>query len=162
MNVRFIDTSILLNILDIPNMNSHRSVVLQDFQQLIQDDNQVLILPLATIIETGNHIAHIANGQVRRQKAALMAEYLMNTAAGEAPWQYYGEELEIDDLLQLAKDFPDSAMQGTGIGDLSIIRAYEKYKQNVPAIGNIMIWSVDAHLAGFREELQLPARRKNR
>lgn len=51
-------------------------------------------------------------------------------------------------LLKLSFEFPDSAMRGTGLGDLSIIRAYEKYKECVPRIGTIMIWSIDSHLAG--------------
>ncbi|WP_425058634.1 hypothetical protein SCACP_32910 [Sporomusa carbonis] len=162
MNVRFIDTSILVNILDIPNMNDKHSQVIEEFQAVIKDKSQVLILPLATIIETGNHIAHISNGEIRRQKAKRMAAFLENTASGKAPWKYYGKELETDDLLWLAKEFPDNAMRQTGIGDLSIIRAYEKYKEEVPAIETIMIWSVDSHLSSYREEMTMPARRKNR
>lgn len=102
MNVRFIDTSIFVNILDIPNMNDKRSQVIEEFQAVIKDKSQVLILPLATIIETGNHIAHISNGEIRRQKAKRMAAFLENTASGKAPWKYYGKELETDDLLWLA------------------------------------------------------------
>jgi len=34
---------------------------------------------------------------------------------------------------------------------MSIIREYEKYKDNTPAIGNIMIWSLDGHLKGYNE-----------
>ena len=74
MNIRFIDTSILLNILDIPGRNADKDMVTKEFKQIIKDPNQTLILPLATIIETGNHIAHISNGCVRREKGELMAD----------------------------------------------------------------------------------------
>jgi len=162
MNVRMIDTSILLNILDVPDRNQHREEVAKEFRMLINNSSETLILPLATIIETGNHIAHIKNGNMRREKAELMAEYLTKTANGNAPWEYFGKELDKEDLIHIAQEFPGSAMGGTGIGDLSIIRAYEKYKESVPGIGTIMIWSKDGHLASYKEDMPQHKRRKNK
>ncbi len=162
MDVRIIDTTVLANILDIPNMNQNRTEVIKEYSRLQELDNQVLILPLATIIETGNHIAHISDVNIRRKIAKKMGEYLKNTASNNAPWQYFGKELDKNDLLKLSFEFPDSAMRDTGLGDLSIIRAYEKYKESVPAIGTIMIWSTDSHLVGYKEEMKLPQRRKNK
>ncbi|WP_352404959.1 hypothetical protein [Sporanaerobacter acetigenes] len=161
MDVRFIDTTILANILDIPFMNQNRGQVIEEFKSLQKDENQVLILPLATIIETGNHIAHISDGNIRREKAKLMSEYLKNTAENNAPWQYYGKELDKEDLIKLSIEFPDMATREVGLGDLSIVRAYEKYKKSVPAIRNIMIWSLDNHLVSYKEEMKLPTRRRN-
>lgn len=162
MNVRFIDTSVLVNILDIPRMNQHRQQVIEEFKLIITDANENLILPLATIIETGNHIAHIPDGNIRRDKAKQFSEFLKKTASDEAPWQYYGKELNKDDLNKLAIDFPDHAMRETGIGDLSIIRAYEKYQEDITGINRIMIWSVDRHLQGYVKELDIISRRRNR
>ncbi len=161
MKVRIIDTSVLVNILNIPNMNQNHDEATREFEKLIVSDD-TLILPLATIIETGNHIAHISNGNIRRKKAELFSKYLEKTAKGEAPWEYYCKELDKDDLLKLAEEFPNNAMKETGIGDMSIIRAYEKYKSDIPAIGEIMIWSFDTHLQGYKEELSLPIRRRSR
>lgn len=162
MRVSIIDTSILVNILDIPSMNQDREIVLSEFRQLLDDESHILILPLATIIETGNHIAHIVDGNIRREKAKLMSDYLKKTANNDAPWQFYGKELSKEDLIKLAEEFTDSATRRTGLGDLSIIRAYYKYKETVPAIGTIRIWSLDAHLANFTDEMSIPPRRKNR
>ena len=162
MNVRIIDTSVLVNILDIPNRNQNHKEAMDEFKILIKSNQDSLILPLATIIETGNHIAHIPDGNIRRDKAELFAKYLEKTAKGEAPWEYYCRELDKSDLVIMAKEFPDSATRETGIGDMSIIRAYEKYKAEIPAVGNIMIWSFDGHLQGYKEELTLPTRRRNR
>lgn len=161
MNVHFIDTSVLVNILDIPNMNSHRKIVLEEYGQLINSDIDTLLLPLATIIETGNHIAHISDGNVRRSKGKAMSDMLKDMANGNAPWDYYEGEITRDDLLYFSKEFPDMAMKETGIGDLSIISAYNKYKESVPAIGLIRIWSLDAHLASYEERMTL-RRRRNR
>ena len=45
---------------------------------------------------------------------------------------------------------------------MSIIRAYEKYKQLVPSIGRIMIWSLDGHLQGYSENVAPVIRRRSR
>ena len=149
MQVIFIDTSIMANILDIPFMNEERSKVMEKLQDMINNSNKyTLILPLATIIETGNHIAHIKDGTIRREKAYKMAELLQKTANNEAPWEWYGRELEDKDLMDIAQKFPNAAMtMKMGIGDLSIIKAYEKYKKNTNSYIKVMIWSLDKHLS---------------
>ncbi|MBQ3415898.1 MAG: hypothetical protein IJH39_11320 [Clostridia bacterium] len=162
MDVRVIDTSVLLNILDIPNRNANHEEVFKEFKELAESKNETLILPLASIIETGNHIAHISDGNIRREKAKLFSIYLKKTANGEAPWEYFGKELDKDDLSIIADEFPSNAMMETGIGDMSIIRAYEKYKQLVPSIGRIMIWSLDGHLQGYSENVAPVIRRRSR
>ncbi|WP_342476619.1 hypothetical protein NYE24_21480 [Paenibacillus sp. FSL H7-0350] len=48
-----------------------------------------------------------------------------------------------------------------GVGDLSIIQVYKKYK-NVPAIGSIRIWSLDHHLQAYYEEMPSIRRRRDR
>lgn len=161
MNVRFIDTSIVMNLLEIPNMCADKEVVKEEFKQAVAN-GETLILPVATIIESGNHIAHIRDGNLRRDRALKFKEFLEKTANEEAPWTLYGTELKKEDLLQLAQEFPDKALTlHMGVGDLSIIRFYENYKNTMPAIGKIMIWSKDEHLAGYSEDMVIK-RRKNR
>lgn len=103
-------------------------------------------------IETGNHIAHIDSGNIRRTIAQKFGEYLRKTAEGEAPWQLYGVELDKEGLLYLADHIEENAIREIGIGDMSIIHAYEQYRDTVPGIGRIMIWSTDTHLQGYCEE----------
>lgn len=45
MNIHFIDTSVFANILDIPNMNADRKLVIAEFNKLIKSKNDRLILP---------------------------------------------------------------------------------------------------------------------
>ena len=90
--VYFMDTSILVNILQIPGMSQCQGRVMEDLKDYISR-KAVLILPLATIIETGNHIAHISNGDIRLKCAKKMATFLQKTVAGEAPWTYNKNEL---------------------------------------------------------------------
>ena len=161
MNVRFMDTSIVMNLLEIPKMCSDAEQVKAEFQKAV-DEKEALILPLSTIIESGNHIAHIADGNIRREKAVKFQEFLKKTAKEEAPWTLYGVEFTSEDLEILAEEFPEKALSmKMGLGDMSIIRFYEKYKASVPGVGRIMIWSTDRHLQGYEEEIKMN-RRRNR
>ena len=49
MDVRVIDTSVLLNILDIPNRNANHEEVFKEFKELAESKNETLILPLALL-----------------------------------------------------------------------------------------------------------------
>lgn len=151
MNVRFIDTSVMANMLKIPGRCNDAESVQEKFKQVLEA-KEVLILPIATIIETGNHIAHIADSNARRSIAGKFGEYLRKTAEGEAPWQLYGIEIDKEGLLYLADHIEENASQKIGIGDMSIIHAYDQYRETVPGIGRIMIWSTDTHLQGYCEE----------
>ena len=67
MYVHFIDTSVFLNIINVPGRNQQREEVMKELKGLLeQKDVNTLILPFATIIETGNHIAHCGDGNQRR------------------------------------------------------------------------------------------------
>jgi hypothetical protein len=55
-SICLIDTSIFLELLNVPNYNQHRASVLEDFKTYSQA-GCTFLLPMATILETGNHIA---------------------------------------------------------------------------------------------------------
>ena len=48
----------MLNLLEVPNMCSEAEEVKMEWKRNLEV-NDVLIMPSATIIETGNHIAHV-------------------------------------------------------------------------------------------------------
>ena len=162
MRVHFIDTSVLVNILDIPNMNQDRETVLEEFRALTDQSGNTFILPLATIIETGNHIAHINDGNIRRTKGIEFAVMLKKIANDESPWKFFEDEVTQDEIRIFAERLPERVTYGSGTGDLSIISAYEKYKSNIPAIGYIRIWSLDGHLHHYEHEMHMPSTRKKR
>lgn len=133
-----------MKLLEIPGKYSDAERVKADFK---------------SIVESGNHIAHIADGRIRRERSLIFKEFLEKTANNEAPWKLYGVKLEKDDLLALAEKFPDYALQyEMGLGDMSIIHFYEKYKEETPAVGHIMIWSTDRHLSGYEEDVAIRRR----
>lgn len=158
MNVHFIDTSVFVEILNVPHMNTHHHEVMDELKDIIEKKD-TLILPFATIIETGNHIAQNGDGTQRRETARRFQDCILKTVNGEAPWAYYGEQMTKEELRTVCKGFPDAAMRGEGFGDLSIIRAYERYRDEVPGIAGIRIWSLDTHLKSYEEQLHMGKRR---
>lgn len=161
MNVRFIDTSILTNLLDIPTKNQQKDQVWREFKEAVENSD-TLILPIAAIIETGNFIAHIDNGEIRRNRAIKFSEYLSKTATDQAPWTFYGNGFSKEDLTYFSLNITDHATRKIGIGDISIIRQYNIYKDTVPSIGRIMIWSIDAHLSTYHQDNVSMTRRRNK
>ena len=73
---------------------------------------------------------------------------------------YYGSQLTEEDLRKICDNFPQAVITGTGVGDLSIVRAYEKYKDETPGVEEIRIWSYDRHLEHYHEIMDMPPRRR--
>lgn len=104
-----------------------------------------ILLPIAAIIETGNHIAQCSNGQIRRNCAERLREVVDASLAGAAPWQI-APMIQPADLTQLMHRFPDEAMRGLGMGDLTIVAEFER-QCKVSAHRRVYIWSLDGHLS---------------
>lgn len=84
-------------------------------------DNATFVLPLATIIETGNHIAQ-ANRK-RFETAKKFAEILKLTAENKTPWAAFTDQStlwDVEGLKTLAAEWPLLAAQGLAIGDSTI------------------------------------------
>ena len=149
ITVHFIDTSILLNILEIPGRSQKRQMVLQQMKDFTAAGDK-FILPLATIIETGNHIAHIDDGNMRRNCAERLSITIKEVLSNTLPWAYNKGELNDDDLRKIAERFPNYAQQQSmGFGDLSILTEYLRYKDKHKRNFRVNLWSLDEHLCAF-------------
>ena len=145
-DIVIVDTSVLLNVLDVPEFNQHQAAVFAQFKELL-NSNASLLLPMATIFETGNHIARLSDGGLRRRYAEIFRDRIREALEGTAPWV----PIRFPDSQQLAgwlDDFPDCAMRGPGMSDLSIIKAWEVECSRHPS-RRIRIWSLDQHLQGY-------------
>ena len=68
-----VDTSVLMNVLNVPGRNQDREAVIAEFTRLVQGGAH-LFLPMAAVFEAGNHIAQLADGQARRSAATIFGE----------------------------------------------------------------------------------------
>lgn len=144
--VAIVDTSIFCEFLNIPNMNSSREEVFNDFERLVRNDTSFL-LPIAAVYETGNHIAQLSDGGNRRRFAQAFVTQVQKAMNGEAPWQILRVPT-VEEIGIWLNEFPDSAMRTVGMGDLSIIKEWEEAKKRTPYL-RVFIWSLDNDLRGY-------------
>lgn len=102
-----IDTSVLMNVLDVPGFKQHRAQVLEEFCRLIEESAHIF-LPMAAVLEAGNHIAQLPDGGLRRTHARNFADQIRKALHGEAPWR----PMQFPDHATVATwldRFPDAA-----------------------------------------------------
>ena len=117
-------------------------VEMKSLEEHIQNE-ATLLLPIATILETGNHIAHINDGRQRRVTAeqyVQLVQQALGNIEGPAPWTVPQPLLAPEDLQRYLNEFPDHAIE-IGLGDLSIINEYER--QCLHQLRRVFIWSLD-------------------
>lgn len=156
-SICLIDTSILLNILDVPNRNNEREEILEKFSEYIQLDCS-FIIPMAVVIETGNHIAQNGDGNTRRIVAQKFIDTLEKTFTGEAPFRIADWDTQ-EKIREWLHEFPSHAQknksptrtgEGTSFGDLSIVKEFEKSCSKF-SMSEIFIWSLDEDLKTYHQ-----------
>ena len=87
-----------------------------------------LVLPLATVIETGNHIAQ-ARGE-RFEKAQALVALIEQAADARSPWLALGTEAEQwagASLKEIVRSWPADAARRLSMGDTLIARVGALY-----------------------------------
>ena len=85
MSICLLDTSVFVELLNVPNMNAHHAVICAELKQKIED-KESLFLPMATILETGNHIAQNGDGTQRRKCADYFVNQIQHALDGVSPF----------------------------------------------------------------------------
>ena len=145
-SIILVDTSILLNILAVPFKSDQRAEVKERLESHIRKGD-LLFLPIATVLETGNHIAQNGDGNQRRQCAQSFAETVREAVEKSNPWALVSLP-DNERLVSWLDDFPDSAGRGVGIGDHSIVKAWQQICDQFPRV-EVSIWSLDKDLQGY-------------
>ncbi|MCI3945776.1 hypothetical protein K0038_02819 [Pseudomonas syringae] len=144
--VCLIDTSIFVEILNVPMKAQQHTETLQQLEQRILS-GEALFLPMATILETGNHIGQNGDGGTRRKCAEHFVEQVQAALKGRSPFKAISF-LQEDELSAWLLEFPEHAMRGSGLGDLSIIHDWRRLCSLNPS-RRVYIWSEDIHLSSF-------------
>ena len=148
--VIFIDTSILCNIVPVPGFDQHREKVRAEMKEYVEKKAK-FILPITTVIETGNHIAQLAGGNDRRESAERFSEILRLVVEHKAPWSLVDVEWREDflsDLLEGAdteESLVDLAVRKGGLGDVCILTERMRYERRTQL--RATIWTHDKALA---------------
>lgn len=154
-DIVLLDTSVYLNVLDVPGRNQERVQVLDAFQARVLNGDHFL-LPMASIWEAGNHISRLSNGTLRYQFANTLVTNVRAALGGEVPYRttYFPDSAVFATWLN---DFPAAAQrnkspqkttEGVSLSDLSIIKEWEQTRDR-HAMSRVLIWSLDVDLAAY-------------
>lgn len=164
--VLIIDTSILCVFLRVPFMEHCGSDQDKwDYKRVTRKINyeicrkSVLVLPLATLIETGNHIAQ-ANGE-RYRPAVELSDIIKKAATEEEPWAAFTFQNKLwneENLIKLADNWPSLAKGGLSIGDTTIKDVADYY---MVAGYQVEILTGDEGLKAYEpKQISIPRRRR--
>lgn len=146
MTVCIVDTSVLDELLNVPGWANKHAELLELFA-IRQSANERFLLPLAVLFETGNHVAQVNDGGVRRKKAAHFVTFAHAALEGRSPFvpTLFPSSAAVVTWLD---GFPDFAMRGIGLADRSLIALWEEQRELHPQ-QRVYIWSLDAQLTGY-------------
>lgn len=154
-NVVFVDTSVLLNVLRVPGSGNEDLIRsdIERFSKLLNGGSQ-LVLPLTTIIETGNAIASVHGGD-RHRCTTIFVKFLQRSLTAEAPWATAGFSDRTELLRHLVNGGPaipslaDLMGAGVGAGDASILAEVAQYRKGIPSATPVEIWTHDEGLSAY-------------
>ena len=136
--VLIIDTSILCVWLKVPGKDTcgqkNKPITFDDVNAKIVSETKsgtTFVLPIASIIETGNHIAHIKKGD-KNFLGDSFAKILTNAADEKSPWAAFSEQSTLwkpEKLKALAQKWSESVVHGQTIGDASIVEVAMYYAE---------------------------------
>jgi hypothetical protein len=163
--ILIIDTSILcvwLKVDQMENAGKNNAWNFHNVNEKIEqeiENKTTLVLPLATIIETGNHIAQSAKN--RYENAQKLAEIIIKASDGKSPWAVFTQQSPLwdtEELKKLADEWKNLAVEKISIGDATIKKLAEYYaKMNF----NVEIFTGDEGLKSYEPSIKMhPMRRK--
>jgi hypothetical protein len=152
VNVTFIDTSILCELLRVPGKCQQHEAVRDEFERRIGDGER-FVIPITAVIETGNHIAQA--GGDRRAAADRFCKLLATAGSGAAPFVIHQESWDDGFLSELCagngtgQPFIDLAGNGQmGAGDVAILVERDRFRER-SAFGTIGIWTLEAVMNAY-------------
>jgi hypothetical protein len=155
VTVCLIDTSVFCEVLRVPHMDSDAAQIRQELEAKLKA-RESLMLPMTSILETGNHIGQNGNGALRRETALRFVEQVRSAIGGKSPFTATSF-VERGKMLEWLDGFPDWTMRsdargkGSGLGDLTIQREWLDLCEKFPG-RRVYIWSKDGQLAGYDRE----------
>ena len=133
--VLIFDTSVLCVWLKVPGKETcgpdNSKMTYDIVNEKIEEEKKLgttFVLPIASIIETGNHIAHSAGD--RHTVGQVFAGIISATADQISPWAAFTEQSELwkkENLKVLAERWKESVISGQSLGDASIVDVANYY-----------------------------------
>ena len=113
---------------------------------------ETFLLPLPVLFETGNHVAQIPDGRLRREWADRFVTFAKQALLGETPFVPTPFPA-MQDVASWLEDFADHAMRQVGLVDRSLIDLFERQRALLKGTRHVYIWALDQALIGARPPL---------
>lgn len=162
--LELLDTSVLLELLLVPDHHQQS----EEVQRLVTEKVAAgvrLQLPVAAVVEAGDHVGRIKDGNRRRDCALRLEQVLRASLAGHAPWSFTPARWDQELLAGLLID------AGTGqsalvdgltrkhleMGDQLILAELRQLRAAVdPRVLDIVVWTYDQDLAAAAAAQPMP------
>lgn len=150
-----IDTTVLVEILDIPGMSKAHKASLAEFGDRVNSGDR-FELPFAVIVETGNHVGQNGSPSQRRKVAERFCAFIDGAVSGAHPWRVMGAP-DLSVLREWISLFPahverdDAKSKGSGLGDLTIVETVGRLRKTLDKT-DVDVWTLDQHLARLCQE----------
>jgi len=158
--VELVDSSILINVIDIPFEANHREEVIRRLDEKSRDGVD-LILPIAAIVETSQHVQRVTDGNLRRRCAITLRDRVMDTIAGTLPWTFspvaWDDDFVSGFFAQAAPvpTFVDAmTTRSLEAGDLLIVAEWRLVRSSLPKeTHSVHVWTLDQQLEATISDL---------
>lgn len=147
--VTFIDTSVLCELLEVPGMCSQHEDIRAEFELRADEDEERFVIPIAAVIETGNHIAQSSGD--RRAAAQRFVGLLTAARSSEAPFTVRRLSWDDEFLSELCagggtgQSLIDLASAKMGAGDVTILVERDRFQRD-SAYTEVRVWTLDEAL----------------
>lgn len=152
----FVDTSVLCVLLQIPGKSDGRNDIINEFVER-QRKGALFVIPVAAVVEAGNHIAQLSDGHDRESRSRALKDLLERSLAGTHPWVVSGVAWDHGLVRSIihgggsAPDLVQAARSNVGTGDLSILAEMRAFaaRTETPSALPVELWTLDAGLRAF-------------
>lgn len=152
MPVWLIDTSVFVEILNVPGKSQQHEVVAAEFVSRHEKGHR-FVLPVTTIIETGNHIAHCPPN--RRNAAERFVLALEQAQSDSPPWivrDVKWDRVLLSRLLEgnsTGSDLLNLLGDGRmGTGDVALLVERDEFR-NASSFTDVRVWTLEAALGSY-------------
>lgn len=152
--VELVDASILINVINVPMEAANRQEVLDGLDERVANGID-LVLPIAAIVETAQHVQRIVNGYARRVCAEELSTRVEQTIRGELPWVFVDTVWNADFVRAFFEQSPPCiatfveslATKNLEAGDLLLIQEFERLRSSLNReTHRVDVWTLDGGL----------------
>lgn len=160
-NVQLVDASILINVIDVPFESQHRAQVIAELSRR-ERDGVDLILPIAAVFETAQHVQRIVEGSARRACAVRFSEVVRRTLENSLPWTFSEVAWDpsfvnrfLDQEPPIIPNLVESMTASSPeAGDLLLLAEWSLVRGNLPRrTHRVGVWTLDTRLGAIVSHL---------